>query len=544
MTTSLAQRKPDAIGPASAPEILVVDDNETARHTKARILRESGYEVREAASGTEALRAVLEQAPRLVLLHVDLPDVNGWEICRRIKAAPETASVLVLQVSATYVSEADTVHALEGSADACLTEPIEPPVLVATVKALLRARQAEDALRAVLAREQTIRAAAEAANRTKDEFLATLSHELRSPLGAILTWVTLLRSGRLTETKQTRALEAIERNARLQVKLIEDLLDVSRIISGKLRIEVSLVELAPIVEAAIENIRPAADAKEIRVDATVGPDIGRISGDATRLQQVVWNLLSNAVKFTPKSGQVTVTVRRARSAAEIRVSDSGKGIDPAVLPHIFERFHQADSSSTRTESGLGLGLAIVRHIVEMHGGTVEASSAGLGKGSTFVVMLPLPALQSRIEGVRPALAQPAPVGDSLSGARILVLDDEADARDSIAVVLESNGAVVEAAASVPAALAIVRTAPPDVIVSDIAMPEQDGFAFVRRLRELPGAAAIPALAFTAYAGNESNARILAAGYQDCLTKPIEAETLVATVERLLRAARRDGSRPR
>ncbi len=449
--------------------------------------------------------------------------------------------MLVLQVSATYVSEADTVRALEGGADACLTEPIEPPVLVATVKALLRARQAEDALRDVLAREQTIRAAAEAANRTKDEFLATLSHELRSPLGAILTWVTLLRSGRLNETKQTRALEAIERNARLQVKLIEDLLDVSRIISGKLRIEVSLVELASIVEAAIENIRPAADAKDIRVDATVEPDIGRISGDAARLQQVVWNLLSNAVKFTPKSGQVTVTVRRARSAAEIRVSDSGKGIDPAVLPHIFERFHQADSSSTRTESGLGLGLAIVRHIVEMHGGTVEASSAGLGKGSTFVVMLPLPALQSRIEGVRPALARPAPVGDSLSGARILVLDDEADARDSIAVVLESNGAVVEAAASVPAALAIVRTAPPDVIVSDIAMPEQDGFAFVRRLRELPGAAAIPAVAFTAYAGNESNARILAAGYQDCLTKPIEAETLVATVERLLRAASRGGS---
>ncbi len=542
MTTSRVDRRLDATSATSAPEVLVVDDNETARYTKVRILRQSGYQVREAANGADALRAVQEHAPRLVLLDVQLPDVNGWEVCRRIKAAPETASVLVLQVSATYVSEGDTVRALDGGADACLTEPIEPPVLVATVRALLRARQAEDELREVLAREQTIRAAAEAANRTKDEFLATLSHELRSPLGAMLLWLTLLRSGRLDAAKQTRALEAIERNARLQAKLIEDLLDVSRIISGKLRIELSLIELAPIVEAAIENIRPAADAKEIAVETIVDADVGRISGDATRLQQVVWNLLSNAVKFTPKRGHVTVEVGRARSAAEIRVSDSGRGIDPAVLPHIFERFHQADSSSTRAESGLGLGLAIVRHIVEMHGGTVDASSAGIGKGATFVVTLPLPALQSRVEGTPLALAAPAPAGDSLGGARVLVLDDEADARDSIAVVLESNGAAVQVAASVPAALALARTTPPDVIVSDIAMPGQDGFAFMRCLRELPGAS-IPALALTAYADTESNARVIAAGYEECLAKPIEAETLVAAVERLVGAARRHGTRP-
>ncbi|HZP40218.1 MAG TPA: ATP-binding protein, partial [Candidatus Binatia bacterium] len=356
--------------------VLVVDDNELARYGKSRILRRAGFDVSEAATGEEAMRSVAARPPRLVVLDVNLPDIDGWEICRRIKADPATASVLVLQVSATYVREEDTVRALEGGADACLTEPIEGPVLVATVKALLRARQAEDALRDALAREQAAREAAEAANRTKDEFLAALSHELRSPLTAILTWVTLLRGSGLDEERKARALDTIERNTRLQAKLIDDLLDVSRIISGKMRLDVALVDLVRVVEDPLEAVRPAAEAKGVALEALVDAGIGPVLGDAGRLQQVVWNLLSNAVKFTPKGGRVRVSLGEAGSQARIRVSDSGRGIEPEFLPHVFERFRQADSSTTRAEGGLGLGLAIVRHLVELHGGTVEVESPG------------------------------------------------------------------------------------------------------------------------------------------------------------------------
>jgi len=526
---------------AEAGLILVVDDNEVARYGKSRILRNAGYEVIEAASGGDALRLVAERSPRVVVLDVNLPDIDGWEVCRRVKGDPATSSVIVLQVSATHVREEDKVRSLEAGADASLTEPLDPHVMVATVRALVRARHAEDALRDALAREQAARATAESANRTKDEFLATLSHELRSPLGAILTWVTLLRSGRVDEARSAHALEAIERNTRLQVKLIEDLLDVSRIISGKMRLEMALVDLEAVVEAALDSVRPAAAARGVVLRAFPGAGVGQVSGDAGRLQQVVWNLLSNAVKFTPKSGHVEVHLEAANSQAQIRVVDSGRGIDPAFLPHIFERFRQADSSTTRSEGGLGLGLAIVRHLVELHGGAVEAESRGLGEGATFTVRLPLPAVRG--EG-RPGergttihgKAIDVPLVD-LEGVRVLVLDDERDAREAIAAVLDRCGARVTSAGTVQEALETVARGGLDLVVSDIAMPLEDGYRFIRELRGLPASrgGTIPALALTAYAGAEEQGKILGAGFDGYLAKPIEATELASAVGQLARA---------
>jgi signal transduction histidine kinase len=516
------------------PLVLVVDDNETGRYGKCRVLRQNGFEVIEAADGTNALRLVTDRKPRLVLLDVKLPDIDGWEVCRRIKANPGTESVLVLQMSATFVREDDTVRSLEGGADGCLTEPCDPLVLVATIRALLRARRAEDALREALAREQGLRSAAEAANRAKDDFLATLSHELRSPLGAILTWASLLRTGRLDERRTKQAVEAIERNTRLQVRLIEDLLDVSRIISGKMRLEFALVDLGTVVEAALDSVRGVASAKGIRIESTVDPSLGPVSGDAARLQQVLWNLLSNALKFTPKAGRVEIRLTGVDSVAQIEVTDTGSGIDATVLPHIFERFRQADSSTTRAEGGLGLGLALVRHFVELHGGTVEAKSEGLGKGATFLVRLPLAAvrLPRRVEAVETLRARlPSVTLPSLEGIRVLVVDDEADAREAIAIVLEQCGASVTTAGSVPEAMTGYAGAAFDAIVSDIAMPHEDGFALIARLREQ---GSTPALALTAYASADDEQRILAAGYQAYLTKPILATDLGDAVARLVR----------
>ena len=515
--------------------ILVVDDNEAIRYGKTRILRAAGFEIIEAANGSDALRLLHERMPRLVVLDVQLPDIDGLEVCRRIKADLATASVLVLQVSATHVTEADTVRALEGGADASLTEPLEAPVLIATVRALLRARQAEDAIRDALAREQTARAAAEAANRAKDEFLATLSHELRSPIGAVLTWVTLLRSGKVDEARAAHALSAIERNTRLQVKLIEDLLDVSRIISGKMHFETVPVDLASVIDTALDSTRPSADAKGIRLAADVEPGINPLAGDPGRLQQVVSNLLSNAVKFTPQGGHVDLSARQVGAHAQIRVADSGRGIDQTFLPHLFERFRQADSSSTRAEGGLGLGLAIVRHLVELHGGTVQAASTGLGQGATFTVTLPLPT--SRIGA--PAVverhvipsATVALASTPLRGIRIVIVDDERDARDAVAAVLEQCGAIVMPAASVREALAVLDRTSADVVVSDIAMPGEDGYAFIRAIRgrTTEDVSRIPALALTAFGGLEEERRIHNAGYDRYLAKPVEATELIRAV---------------
>jgi len=379
---------------------------------------------------------------------------------------------------------------------------------------------------------------AEEANRTKDEFLAVTSHELRTPLTAILGWSRLLRLGAVPEDGRDRALETIERNARAQAQLIEDILDVSRIMTGKFRLDVAPVDLGPVVEAAVEVVRPAADAKGVRLQVLLDPAAGVVHGDAARLQQVAWNLLANAVKFTPRGGRVYVRLQRAESQVELTVADSGRGVAPAFLPHLFEPFQQADGSTTRAHGGLGLGLAIVKHLVELHGGTIEAASEGEGRGATFTVRVPMASLQCALTAAPPdPLAPPTrPVGPprcppEVAGLRVLVVEDSRDARDLIRAILEQCGAAVTTAASAAEALALFRRDPPDVLLSDIGMPDEDGYALVRAVRALPAerGGRTPAVALTAYARREDRIRALREGFTDHVSKPIEPQDLLTVL---------------
>ncbi len=381
---------------------------------------------------------------------------------------------------------------------------------------------------------------AEEANRMKDEFLSILSHELRTPLSAMFGWVRLLRCSQLDEATSARALEAIERNARAQTQLIEDLLDVSRIIRGKLQLNVGTVDLLSVIAAATDTAEQAAEAKGIALNLWLDPTVGPIVGDADRLQQVVWNLLSNAIKFTPEGGRVEIRLERVNSAVEIRVSDTGKGIDPDFLPFVFERFRQADSSSTRAYSGLGLGLAIVRNLVELHGGSVSAYSAGLGLGTTFTVRLPVRAVSVgdvTDESVTAPVEEVSPASSDLllEGLRVLVVDDEADARELVGTVLEQYGAEVTLAANAFEALEALDRHWADVLVSDIGMPEEDGYSLIRKIRSLEaerGAQEMPAVALTAYAQEKDQQQALSAGFQVHLSKPVDPVGLVAAVARV------------
>ncbi len=398
-------------------------------------------------------------------------------------------------------------------------------------------RRAEADREQILAREQQARAEAEMANRTKDEFLATLSHELRTPLNAMFGWVHLLRTGKLDAATVERGLEVLDRNTRAQAQLIDDLLDMSRIVTGKLRLEVRPTELAPVVQAALDAIRPAAEARGVRLSAALSPDAGPVSGDPTRLQQVVWNLLANAVKFTPRDGWVEVRLERAGTQVQVEVRDSGQGVKAEMLPHLFERFFQADSTSTRTHGGLGLGLAIVRHLVELHGGTASAHSAGEGQGATFTVRLPVLAVRmgpSSPERPGPQAAwKPAP-GAGIRGLRVLVVDDEADAREMLALVLAQGGALVTAVGSVREALDALEAGQPDVLVSDVDMPEEGGYALIQqvRARSRERGGQVPAVALTAHARAEDRTRILAAGFQMHAPKPIDPDELAAVIQSL------------
>jgi hypothetical protein len=415
-------------------------------------------------------------------------------------------------------------------------------LLLSEKAARLEAEQAQRLSSELLLREKQARAEAEAANRLKDEFLATVSHELRTPLNSILGWAQLMRTNTLDSQSSARALDTIERNTKSLAQIIEDLLDVSRIISGKLRLEARPIELAPVIEAALDAIRPAADAKNIRLRVSVDRS-ARVSGDPNRLQQVAWNLLSNAIKFTPTGGEVAVSLERDPSTASIMVTDNGEGIAEEFLPYVFDRFRQADSTFARMHGGLGLGLAIVRHLVEMHGGEVRAESAGRGKGATFTVSFPLVAVSTGSQ--RALLRVPERLKDDskqLAGLSVMIVDDESDARELLVAMLEQRGASVVAAASVSEALAALAEATngsmPDVLVSDIGMPIEDGFDLIRRVRALAPqhGGKIPAIALTAYATTEDRRRVLEAGFEHHLAKPIEPATLASAVANLARRA--------
>ncbi len=375
------------------------------------------------------------------------------------------------------------------------------------------------------------------ASRMKDQFLATLSHELRTPLNAILGWARLLQSDKMRGEILEEGLATIERNSRVQAQLIEDLLDLSRITSGQLRLDVRRVELVEVIEAAVASLKPAAEARGIRLTCLLDSLAGPVGGDPARLQQVVWNLLSNAVKFTPQGGTVQVLLERVNSHVEISVIDNGIGIKPEFLPHAFDRFRQEDSTSTRKHSGLGLGLSIVRHLVELHGGTVRAKSPGEGKGATFTVSLPVLSIHPSSDDhthkstpVDPELSlSPSP----LEKLRILVVDDETDARELIRRILEQAGATVHTAASASEALQLLESFGPDLLLSDIGMPVSDGYELIRRVRELgKSSKELVAIALTAFARNEDRRRALLAGFQTHVAKPVDPDELVAVVASL------------
>ena len=505
------------------PSLLLVGGPPSARE-RLRASLGPRFEVTELPDGAAVAARVRERPPDLIL--TASPPGQALETLRELRSDPVARAVPVLLCGID--GEEERAEAFEAGAEDVLPGNIRERELRARLAARLEADQARgEAVRL----EAAARTEAEASNRAKDEFIAMISHELRTPLGAILIWTQLLRNEQLDEAATARALGMIERSTKTLAQLIDDLLDVSRIIAGKLRIEPRPVDLPAVVDAALAAAQLPAEGKNIRIDYVVEASLDPVSGDPGRLQQVVGNLLANAIKFTPEGGRVEVKLGRSRSHARLVVSDSGTGIDPAFLPYIFERFRQADSTSTRTQKGLGLGLAITRHLVELHGGSIEASSPGPGEGATFTVNLPLLLYPAR---AAPARERGEASSATLEGLRILLVDDEDDAREAMAVLLRQAGAEVIAVPSAPLALAALEREKLDVLLSDIAMPGEDGYALITKVRSLPAArgGTIAAAALTAYATAEDRARVLRAGYHGHLAKPIDPGTLVRAVAAL------------
>ncbi len=632
--------------------ILVVDDNPATLYSTARILRAANFSVTEAATGQDALDLAF-QGTDLVMLDVNLPDIHGFEVCQRLREDPRTARLPIIHISATFVKEIDKAQGLDAGSDGYLTHPIEPPVLIATVKAFLRARKAEEGLgesdarfksifenalsgivlldhdlgvleanpamcrllqrtreeiigatlsslmisgdekksleigsklraeqawrgtfplvrsdgkvvhlewyisaqsspsvaiatdisermaleeqrQDLLSSERAARAEAERLNRLKDEFLGNLSHELRTPLNSILLWVQTLQRHLDDRAQLVQGLQAVERNTRVQTQLISDLLDVSRITSGKLVLEVEPVNPAVIIKSALDVLSPAASAKDMTIETALDPSAGLVSGDPSRLQQIVWNLVNNAIKFTPKGGRIQIKLERVESNVEISVADNGQGVKAELLPFLFERFRQGETGKTRRYGGLGLGLAIAKHLTELHGGSVSAASEGEGCGAKFSVRLPVIAAYSAGSGDAAGFgrdhAASGVTGEDLDGLRVLVVDDNPDAGDVMSQILTQAGATVANARSVDEALLRLDMFNPDVLVSDIGMPGRDGYDLIREIRARGYSGdKLPAIALTALARPEDRRRALLEGFQLHVSKPNDAGELTTAI---------------
>jgi len=510
-------------------KLLLVDDDEVDRLAIGRALRVAGLEAAldEADSVSAAAAALRGRAFDCVLLDYQLPEGDGLDVLRAVRQANLDTPVVILTGRGDERTAVELMKA--GAADYLSKHALSPERLVQSLRYATERQQLQRERDQLLVREQHARQEAERANTAKDHFLAALSHELRTPLNSIMGWASMLRHQQLDADRVAHGLVVIERNARAQAQLINDLLDVSRIVSGKLELVVRPVDLADVCEAALEALRPQLAAKNMTVETALDRTIGPIPGDAARLQQVIWNLLSNAIKFSPPHGMIRLDLRPRGSMVEVAVVDHGCGIDPEFLPRVFDRFTQASAASTGPGGGLGLGLAIVRHIVDLHGGTVHAESGGEQEGACFTVRLPESA-------VRPATASPAGEVDRaprarLDGIRVFFVDDNADARELVATILTAHGARVTTSDSTDASLAALERERPDVLISDIEMPGGDGYQMIRalRLREEATDGRIPAIALTGTTRAEDRVRMLSAGFQLHVPKPVDPAELVAAV---------------
>jgi signal transduction histidine kinase len=569
-------------------DILIVDDHEENLLALEAILVDPAYNLVRASSGREALKEVLKRDFALILLDVAMPDMDGYETAELIRGRDRSRQTPIIFLTAYYRSDSHVFRGYSVGAVDYMFKPFNPENLKSKVavfvelfqqrealkrqtQALLHAQEElEDRVRArtrqlneanlslreeveerkrieaerlqLLESEQRARANAESVNRLKDEFLATLSHELRTPLNAILGWSHLLTTGKGDKATLERAVGVIRNNALAQSQLIEDILDVSRIIGGKLRLKLAHVHMRDVIEAALDSVSPAAQGKAISIQREL-QDIDPIVGDSDRLQQIVWNLLSNAVKFTPRDGRVSVRLQRRGDDVVLTVEDTGVGISADFLPYVFDRFSQADGTATRRHGGLGLGMAIVRYLVELHGGTVTVASPGENQGATFTIVLPA-SLELEDEAVladSPVASECDTLSDHLprlEGISVLVVDDDTDSRNVICQLLESQGASVATAGSSSDAFVRFRQLRPDVIVSDIGMPGEDGYALIRRVRNLAAKEGgnVPAIALTAYVRPEDANDALTAGYQRHISKPVDVAQLVTTVVELAVAA--------